>query len=331
MNKELSSGIKPSGGQIMNLEVDWNAPMMEGLFNQSGDKSENSRGGYDYWLVKLDKNGIKQWDKTIGGSGNDFGRGISQISSGYVVSGSSESNRSGEKKADSRGFFDYWVLQLDRQGQVVKEQTIGGSGDDNEVWCLEKTSDGGYVFGGNSNSNLSGEKSENSRGDYDFWVVKLDKNLDLQWEKTLGGNSYEVLYKVQEVTKDLFLVAGLSYSDISGDKMVPSKGAADFWGLVLEGDDKGKRVIHNTLSNPMTKVEVVPETKWKVFPNPAKNHIYVQSIGTAILTVTDLSGKIMLTKRINGSSVIDIAAFPAGVYYIKNNSTMELQKFIITR
>jgi hypothetical protein len=78
-------------------------------------------------------------------------------------------------------------------------------------------------------------------------------------------------------------------------------------------------------------VEVVPEATWKIFPNPARKHVYVQSTRKILFTVTDQTGKIMLTRQINGNSVLDVAAFPAGIYYIKNNSTMETRKFIITR
>ncbi len=83
-----------------------------------------------------------------------------------------------------------------------KIKTIGGSGEDNEVWCLEKTSDGGYIFGGASNSDISGEKTENSRGYLDYWVIKLDKSLNIEWDKTLGGSSHDALFSVKEVKKN---------------------------------------------------------------------------------------------------------------------------------
>jgi hypothetical protein len=152
-----------------------------------------------------------------------------------VFSGISNSNISGEKTENGRGLFDYWVLKLDKMGNVIKDKTIGGTGDDTEVWSLEKTTDSGYIFGGNSNSNISGEKTEDSRGDYDYWVVKLDNELNIQWDKTLGGSSYDALFNLKEVRKDQFIISGLSWSDVSGDKKEPSRGAADYWIVWLNG------------------------------------------------------------------------------------------------
>ena len=45
----------------------------QSLSTSEGDKSGISRGGYDYWIVKIDENGSKIWDKTLGGSGHDQG------------------------------------------------------------------------------------------------------------------------------------------------------------------------------------------------------------------------------------------------------------------
>lgn len=205
----------------------------------SGEKTENSRGNYDFWLVKLTKEGQVQWDKTIGGDGEDYGRGIKQTKEGgYVFSGISNSNISGEKTEDNRGFFDYWVVKLDKMGNVIRDKTIGGNGNDTEVWCLEKVSDGGYIFGGSSNSNTSGEKTEDSRGDYDYWVIKLDENLNIQWDKTIGGNSYDALFNLKEIQQDQFVLSGSSWSDISGDKTEPTRGAADYWVVWLNSAEK---------------------------------------------------------------------------------------------
>ncbi|MBL0095589.1 MAG: hypothetical protein IPP46_03150 [Bacteroidetes bacterium] len=41
-----------------------------------------------------------------------------------------------------------------------------------ELYSVQKTSDGGYILGGTSNSNFSGDKTENSRGGNDYWIVK---------------------------------------------------------------------------------------------------------------------------------------------------------------
>jgi hypothetical protein len=300
--------------------------------NASWEKTENSRGGFDYWLVKLSKEGRIQWDKTIGGDGGDFGRGIKQTNDGgYVISGISDSNISGEKTENGRGFFDYWVIQLDKMGNFRKDKTIGGNGDDTEVWCLEKTSDGGYIFGGTSNSNISGEKTEDSRGDYDYWVVKLDNELNIQWDKTLGGNSYDALYNLKEIQNNQFAVAGLSWSDVSGDKTEPTRGLADYWIVWLNGTGHPE---HNDISaNSMRPATADLKTKkiFAVYPNPVRDLLNVHTDSKATITLTDQSGKIILTKVIDGNGVINVSALGAGIYYLKSNNTTEIQKLIVTK
>jgi hypothetical protein len=52
--------------------------------------------------------------------------------------------------------------------------------------CLTK--DSGVVLGGSSYSDISGEKTQNNRGQLDYWVVKLNSLNQIQWNKTIGGN-----------------------------------------------------------------------------------------------------------------------------------------------
>ncbi|MBK8875008.1 MAG: hypothetical protein IPN13_14240 [Bacteroidetes bacterium] len=47
--------------------------------------------------------------------------------------------------------------------------------------AIQQTPDGGYIVGGSSDSNISGEKTENSNGLSDFWVLKLEHTPAFQW------------------------------------------------------------------------------------------------------------------------------------------------------
>ena len=78
------------------------------------------------------------------------------------------------------------------QPTIEWDRTLGGSGTDflADFWL---TADGGYILGGSSQSNTSGEKSEDGRGDWDVWVMKLNADRTIQWQRTLGGNKYDAL------------------------------------------------------------------------------------------------------------------------------------------
>ncbi|MBK7853611.1 MAG: hypothetical protein IPJ79_00675 [Bacteroidetes bacterium] len=88
----------------------------------------------------------------------------------------SNSNISGDKTENSNGDYDYWIVKSDSTGNIQWQNTIGGNGDD---WLnsIVQTSDEEYILGGSSNSNISGDKTENSNGDYDYWIVKICDSL----------------------------------------------------------------------------------------------------------------------------------------------------------
>ncbi|MFI5172809.1 MAG: hypothetical protein ACHQFW_10485 [Chitinophagales bacterium] len=105
------------------------------------------------------------------------------------------------------------------------QNTIGGS-DYDYLYSIKQTIDGGYIAAGTSNSNISGDKTENSLGD-DYWVLKLDNLGNIQWQNTIGGNSYDDLSYVRQTDDGGYIVGGTSSSDISGDKTENSLGGYD--------------------------------------------------------------------------------------------------------
>lgn len=83
----------------------------------TGDKTQPSWGGYDYWILKIDSLGNKQWDKRFGGSGGDWLGSIQQtVDGGYIIGGYSGSGVSGDKTQPCWGAFDFWIVKLDSIG-----------------------------------------------------------------------------------------------------------------------------------------------------------------------------------------------------------------------
>jgi len=218
--------------------------------NISGEKTQNKKGGLDYWIVKLDGRGNIQFDKTIGGNGNDDLTAIQQTSDGgYILGGYSFSSKSGNKSENGRGFADYWVVKLDGNGNFQWDKTVGGD-DEDFFTSLQQTTDGGYILGGYSFSNKSGEKSENNRGSAqfsDFWIVKLDSIGNIQFDKTIGGNSTDNLDALQQTSDGGYILGGHSFSDSSGDKTENSRGSAgeaDYW--IVKLNSRGNIIFDKT-------------------------------------------------------------------------------------
>jgi len=203
----------------------------------SGDKTQPNRGGYDYWIVKTDANGGKQWDASFGGSYSDLLYSLQQTADGgYILGGYSSSGISGDKTQASRGDEDYWIVKTDANGVKQWDATFGGSSDD-YLYSVQQTADGGYILGGSSESGISGDKTQASQGEDDYWIVKTDANGIKQWDATFGGSSDDYLYSLQKTSDGGYILGGSSESGISGDKTQTSQGEADYW--IVKTDANG--------------------------------------------------------------------------------------------
>jgi hypothetical protein len=213
----------------------------------SGDKTEASRGGaWDYWVIKVDEAGNKVWDKTFGGDNSDFGEAIVPAAGGgYVVFGYSASAISGDKtQASYGGTFDYWVIKLDESGNKVWDKRFGGNGSE-EASTICQATGGGYMLGGLSGSGLGNDKSQALKGGNDFWVLKINESGDKVWDAAFGGSSSEETpLALLPVSSDGYILVGASGSNVSGDKTEPSKGSRDYW--VFKIDESGGKVWDKT-------------------------------------------------------------------------------------
>jgi len=190
--------------------------------SNDGDVSGN-HGSYDYWVVKLDQYGTILWKKCFGGSNGDWPFSVQQTSDGgYIVAGETWSNDG--NVSGNHGSSDFWLAKLDASGSLLWQKCLGGTSND-VAHSIQKTSDGGYIVAGQTYSN-NGDVSGN-HGAYDYWMVKLESNGDLQWQKCLGGTSNDVAYSVQQRSGEGHIVAGETHSN--NGNVSDNHGYADYW------------------------------------------------------------------------------------------------------
>ncbi|URC11677.1 T9SS type A sorting domain-containing protein [Flavobacterium sp. B183] len=233
------------------------------LSNKTGNKDDDNHGDLDYWIWKMSEKGELVWQKSIGGSGFDLLQSIKNTKDGgFILAGTSDSGRGFQKNEKCKGLTDFWVIKLDASGSEQWQRTIGGKGKD-ELLCAFQTRDGGYMLGGSSSSDYSGNalaaingmpkpttkadqfnKLEKCRGNMDYWIVKLDKQGDVEWQKTYGGAYTDVLRSMEQTTDNGYILAGYSNSPVSGDKTENNKGVGDYW--VLKITDAGEIQWQNT-------------------------------------------------------------------------------------
>lgn len=148
-----------------------------------GYTSSLGLGGYDIYLVKVDKTGNLLWQKTIGGSDWDFANSIQKtVDGGFIIAGSTYSFGYGNS--------DGYVLKTDGNGNVIWAKTFGGDKDD-EFNSVIQSSDGGFVIAGCTKS------YNDSFGD--AWVFKLNSVGDSLYSESLGGNYYDYFSNVIEL------------------------------------------------------------------------------------------------------------------------------------
>ena len=210
-----------------------------------GDKTQTSWGNGDGWIIKLDGNGIKQWDKRFGGTHYDvFVSLIPTSDNGFIAAGYTLSGANGDISEASKGGVDYWLVKIDSDGNKLWDRRYGGNNDEYLRGNIINTSDGGYIMGGNSNSNVNGDKSEPVRGgsslNDDYWVVKIDSLGNKQWDKTYGGFGQETMKSILQTSDGGYLIGGYSNSGISGDKTEENIGGFDSW--LVKIDSLGNKV-----------------------------------------------------------------------------------------
>ena len=94
--------------------------------SQDGDVGLN-HGGRDFWLVKLDGTGTIQWQKLLGGSGNDDAGSVQQTADGgFILLGESDSSASGDVTGTNHGERDLWIVKLAGTGPTVLPVSPGG-------------------------------------------------------------------------------------------------------------------------------------------------------------------------------------------------------------
>lgn len=307
-------------------------------YSPSGyEKTDSFIGNNDYWFVKMDRNGEKVWDKVYGGALSDYQTTVAAAADkGFLLGGYSNSPAGFSKSGALKGVTDFWIVKVDANGNKQWDKTFGGTLGDFMTYA-QQTSDKGYILGGYSNSGISGDKSENSRGGDDIWIVKVDSLGRKQWDKTIGGNATDRLSMIREISPGEYIVGATSNSPKSGDKTsrtIGNTGFNDYWVIrlgpaaqVAEATEESEdAVVSTTKQDDFTKLTL------KASPNPTKGIVTVTFAGGADnsklkLDIYDNSGKSVLRSTLSGgkgSQTFDLTRQPSGMYYItltQGNST----------
>ena len=202
--------------------------------NAGFEKSENSFGGSDVWVVFLDNDGNVLWDKTYGGSENESPKAAIIYNNRLIIFATSSSGQTGNKTAINHGLSDLWLLSLHLNGDIDWQSSYGGS--DVEGAVDIKVHNGEFILLGNSSSQISGNKTENSYGQSDYWIIKINAtNGTIQSQKTIGSAGIDNSIGLAIDNLGNAYILGGSETGISGLKTINGYGDADHWVVKLNG------------------------------------------------------------------------------------------------
>jgi hypothetical protein len=207
-------------------------------YSNNGDITGN-HGTYDAWVAKISSTGSLQWQKALGGTSIDRAYSIQPTpDGGYIVAG--ETGSIDGDVTGNHGGHDAWVVKLSSTGSLQWQNSLGGTNND-IAYSIQPTSDGGYIVAGYTMS--TGGDVTGYHGNQDVWVVKLSSTGSLQWQKALGGSSYDYALGIQPTTDGGYIMVGKTYST-DGDVTV-NHGAYDAW--VVKLNSTGSLLWQKTL------------------------------------------------------------------------------------
>ncbi len=227
---EYTFGFAGSDTPYSIIQTNDNGYLLSGVLDVSASNGQGDRNsigsrhaGGDYWVIKLNANGVKQWSNYYGGSFTDTAYDAIQTEDdGYIIIGSSDSDD--VDVSNPRGSYDFWVIKISDTGTLVWEKSFGGSEID-EAHAISKTADGNYLIVGDTRSSDLGISQNN--GAADLWVIKITPDGTLVWEKTLGGSSFDVGRSISKTQDNGFLISGSSRS--TNGNLTSNKGQNDAW------------------------------------------------------------------------------------------------------
>jgi len=226
--KTDASGAKQWERVFGGSEVDLGCAVQQtddGGYVLVGWTESKGAGSADAWLIKTNRNGLREWERTFGGGNWDAGYSVEQTSDGgYVLLGHTKSRGAGKS--------DAWLIKTDARGNQLWETVYGGPDDDVGRW-LRQTRDGGYI--------LVGWTKSKGAGGADIWLIRTDADGTRQWERTFGGGGDDWGRCVQQTRDGGCILLGSTTS-------FNAEHSYDFW--LIKVDGHGTKLWDKTFGTP---------------------------------------------------------------------------------
>ena len=223
-------------------------------------------GAWDAWVVRVSEEGTLLWEKTYGGSGQDYGSSITATADGGYMLGATISSTTGYVNCELTGLNDICdasLIKIDSLGEIEWQQCYGGS-DYDALIQIKQTTEGGYVFMATTRStdgDVSGFHGPGGDGNKsDLWVVKLDASGTIAWQRCLGGYENEQPGFLALHPDGGYLIGGNSNStegDINCNASLPGTYTGWLVKLDASGEIAWQRCLGSQVNNTFRTIEII--------------------------------------------------------------------------
>ncbi len=241
------------------------------------------------------------WQQCLGDERPTYNHSVTKISDGFFLT---LGINSGEGITNYHGSADIWLIRTDSLHNILWEKCYGGSDTDNPRKIIPITDTTFYIFG--STYSVDGDVLSGNYGFNDVWVVKINGQGDILWEKTYGSPLSEIMNDLVVTPDGGFVFTNRFYS-LGGD-VSQYYGLYDVWmckcdpegniewekTLGNEGMDNGVSLLINRLGN-IVMIGAVQFPGGMVTCNPQGE------LGNVWLVELDMQGNILWQQCYGGS------------------------------
>jgi len=289
----------------------------------TGISNHTSSGSSDIFVHKMDASGNFLWAKSFGGTSGDWGLSISLDDSanvyttGYFQGTANFDTGTGIFNHTSLGNTDVFVHKMDASGNFLWAKALGGSSEDKgssvSVDAAGNIYTAGHFQGTVDFDPGAGVSNYTSAGSRDAFVHKMDAAGNFIWVQALGSTSFDVVYAMTVDAAANIYSLGYFEGTVDFD---PGAGIANHtavggWDIFVQKISiTNVGIIENSL-----------QSKFVVYPNPTSGLISIEFISeqqSLEVNVLSISGKILQTKQVNNSSLIELNIMQSnGVYLVE--------------
>lgn len=190
--------------------------------SDSADTDVSSNiGSYDFWILKVDKNGTKIWDKNFGGTQADEAFSIVKANNNqFLIVGNSRS--SNVNVSENIGSSDVWLIKIDADGNLIWEKNFGGSNFEIANKIIKNNQNNYTIVGSSRSADFDVSKN---KGNKDIWLLNINENGKIYWEKSIGGSELDEANSVIETKNNNLIIVGETWS--SDFEIKENKGFSD--------------------------------------------------------------------------------------------------------